>query len=466
MNILEKLQQGMIALSELASAYQTAKDSRRGLALLGNFLRDSPKDQDAKMRGFISAAQQHAEEVAAWVAPEDIAAGKGGPFDACDLRIYIELAKRAGIPFVPAHQILTLSEPEMSVLSGQIKMPHAFKATAERQTHRKKLAVPCADDLPDGANPLAWMFNESKIDPDALDEKLSAAMDSVPEGWMVRSARCGSSNLKHLAGCGLAGPVAPEVKFGPNLEIGPGWIRKGNRRQVHVSDHRTMESYAQGPGGDIAFLARPWITPARLVRCDDPHRAGTPYAGPGWWPVEIRAYIVDGKVSGCSNYYSWIELPPSPETARLMLQARDMAQAVADEATRQKAYPRYMDLEFIRTSQHPQIADDAQWQSKLELFGRNKVAFTLDFLEVKLPTGGSTLVMLEGGPPASPVGGGHPTGFAGREGAPKMGSTPNTNGVAFQSMDHIIIGDPKTWCPGVETDRILSWKDTEALATR
>src|SRR3546814_10810238 len=74
------------------------------------------------------------------------------------------------------------------------------------------------------------------------------AMDEVPEEWMVRSNRCGSSELKALAGFGAIGHQVPEVRFGSNLEIGPGLVRVGNRRRVHVSDARTVQAAAQGPG--------------------------------------------------------------------------------------------------------------------------------------------------------------------------------------------------------------------------
>src|SRR3546814_4263768 len=81
-------------------------------------------------------------------------------------------------------------------------------------------------------------------------------MDEVPEGWMVRSNRCGSSELKALAGFGAIGHQVPEVRFGSNLEIGPGWVRVGNRRRVHVSDARTVQARSEEHTSELQSLMR------------------------------------------------------------------------------------------------------------------------------------------------------------------------------------------------------------------
>src|SRR3546814_3453749 len=74
----------------------------------------------------------------------------------------------------------------------------------------------------------------AEIDREQLEEQLFNAMDEVPEGWMVRSNRCGSSELKALAGFGAIGHQVPEVRFGSNLEIGPG------RSEEHTSELQSL----------------------------------------------------------------------------------------------------------------------------------------------------------------------------------------------------------------------------------
>ena len=57
---------------------------------------------------------------------------------------------------------------------------------------------------------------------------------------MVRHVRAASGSLKAIAGAGAAGPQTPETRFGPDLEVGPGWIRQGNRRSVDAADRRIV----------------------------------------------------------------------------------------------------------------------------------------------------------------------------------------------------------------------------------
>ncbi|WP_212771731.1 glycoside hydrolase domain-containing protein [Acinetobacter sp. VT 511] len=62
---------------------------------------------------------------------------------------------------------------------------------------------------------------------------------------MVRHIRSGSSLLKSFAGLGHAGKAAPEARLSSSLEVGPGWVRVGNRRRVDVGDRRTVQAYAR-----------------------------------------------------------------------------------------------------------------------------------------------------------------------------------------------------------------------------
>lgn len=458
MRVIGRLQQAVVALTLRSDRAQGVATERRALAMLLRGLRRGRAALALDLSGLRSMAERHREEVSTWVGPDALERGEGGPFDACDLRCWLALARRAGVPAIPAREVLRLSESDMAALSGLVQAPGDDPGDHP---------VPSEEDaaaLGDVADALVEVVGRtSPVDPEDLRERLAAAMDDVPEGWMVRSARCGSSTLKSLSGMGLAGPVAPEVRFGPEVEVGPGWRRVGNRRMVDAADARTREVYAEGPGGDLAFLARPWARPARLVRCDDPNRAPTPIAGPGWWPLEFRCYVVGGVVEGVSSYFSWLPLEADPANARLMLEARALAQRVADEAVAQRALPRYMDLEFARASTHPSIRDDARQQAMLAEFGRDEVAFTLDLLEVEGPTG-PRLVVLEGGPGATPHGGGHTTGFSGVGGPPLRGTRPRTEGAAFSSMPHVVIADMTTWRDGDATGRILTWAEVEALA--
>lgn len=145
-------------------------------------------------------------------------------------------------------------------------------------------------------------------------------------------------------------------------------------------------------------------------------------------------------------------------SAKPIRRTREQAQAVVDTATRLRAWPRSMDIEFIRAGkamEEPKIA------RMLETFGRDTVSCTLDFIET-----GEGLMLLEGGPACSPFGGGHPCAFAGCGGQPRHGNMIDVHGVAFKLMDHFLMGDPRTWTDGDRTDRVLSWDDVQELASR
>lgn len=371
--------------------------------------------------------EQHAQETAKWIGPDAIVRGESGHFDACDLRHWLALAERTGVPAVPARVILELTEDEMSVASGRFQIPDSI---------RRRVAALVGDTDAPPAPILP--------DPEIVEEKLAAAMDDVPDGWMVRLVRCGPESLKALAGCGIAGPDAPEVRFSSDLEVGPGWFRIGNRRSVDSRDERITRGAAEGPVGPVVFVARPWVKASRWAVCDDPHRHGTKLAGKGMWPCEWRAFAERGRVVGVSFYYAWAG-QPSPENARMALSVRELAQRVVDEATRLQAYPLLMDIEFAR-------GRDAQLS---ERFPRDAVSCTLDFIETA-----DGLQLLEGGPPNA-NGGGHPCGFAGLD---------NTEGVAFRVRDGVLLGglktwaDPRKWVSHDDTGAVWPWDAVERLA--
>lgn len=447
--MLQKLQQAVIALSARAEHSATIKTLRTFVVGGASLLR-SPTKGAALIKGIIETEAQHRAETDSWVNPETLAAGMGGAFDACDLRHWLVLADRAGVPAVPARQILVLTEDQMDLLSGKLTIPdnpasRQFSKNLGQAVKGVSLNTEIAEASAD-------------IDVEALEEQLFAAMDDVPEGWMVRSNRCGSSELKSLAGFGAIGSDVPEVRFGPDLEIGPGWVRVGNRRRVNVSDNRTVQAAAEGPGF-MVFLARPWQECSRYIVGDDPHRHGTPFAGKGVWPAEWRAIVEDGQVVGVASYYGWCDTP-SPETARTALQVRNLAQRIVDEAMSQNAWPRYPSIELARNA--PWIDDESDLRLALDTrFSRSTVSCTIDFIETK-----DGPMMLEAGPPVSPFGGGHPCAFAGAGVEGRLGVVPAVSGVAFRLMDHVTLVDPETWNDGDRRERILSWEDVEALAAQ
>jgi hypothetical protein len=451
--MFKKLQQALVWLAARAGEAENVKAVRTAAVLMAKLFRNPAKVPE-RLRGFRDTIALHSTETASWVTSKEMIEN-GGPFDSCDLRHWVALAEAAGVPCIPAVEVLKLTESEMEFLSGAINMPN----------HRPSRAVADAAVLEENRTLVSEIVSGLAASGppvgsrEALVERLYSAMDGVPEGWMVRNVRAGSIELKALAGAGAAGPAVPEVRFGPDVEVGPGWVRNGNRRRVNVSDHRTLQSVAQGPSGGTSFVARPWVEAARYIAAEDPHRHGTQFAGKGYWPAEWRAFVEDGEVVGVAFYYGWTG-SITPENAAIALEVRDLAQRVVDEAARRRAWPRTMDVEFVRASSHPDLVGNEEIQHWLGVFGRETVSCTLDFLETA-----DGPVLLEGGPPNTPFGGGHPCAFAGHGGPPRFGTRTLTYGVAFSMMEDVLLGDPKTWRETDPENHVLSWGQVEALAS-
>jgi len=449
--MIDALRRAAIAVTVQAEGVirdKVARGALRAVAVVGAPGANVARRVDGMQRG----ADLHAVETASWVSSDAIMAGQGGPFDAGDLRHWLALAERAGVPFVPAQEILTLTPEEMDAVSGVAELPQGpLRQRAERAARRIDSAIGDPDDRAAPESPVARVARLA-----AIGERLHAALDAVPEGWMVRSSRGGCAELKSLAGMGAAGPDAPTVRFGPEVEIGPGWVRSGNRRRVHANDTRTVRMAAEGPdGGGATFLARPWVEAARWFTAEDPHRHGTPFAGKGVWPVEWRAFVERGRVIGVSAYYCWGP-EPGPREARAALEVRSLAQAIASEAVATRAYPRQMEVEFVRAGRV-----DPEAQALLAPFGREDVACTLDFIEVA--NGG--FMLLEGGPAHTPFGGGVAAGFTGCGDGPRLGKRGAAiDGVAFRAMAHVHLAEPSTWTEGDRSGRILTWDAVDELA--
>jgi len=458
--MLDRFRKVILGLNVEGNERSVTKETRSLVAKGISLLREPAKAVE-RLRSLANIQALHEIETGTWVAPETLAQGLGGPFDSVDLRHWLALAKRAGVPCVNARPILQLSEAEMSALSGIVKLPESAGLNKMRENSRmlEKIAKELDAENIKTAEDDDLSGSDEPIDMEKLVEKLYAAMDNVPEGWMVRSNRSGASSLKTLAGTGIAGHVAPEVRFGSNLEIGPGWIRTGNRRRIDVNDLRIMKSAAEGPAdGSVTFVARPWVEADRYFIGEDPHRHGSIFAGKGEWPAEWRVFVENNEVVGVSAYYGWCgEI--TAENARKALEAADLAQKIVDEALRQKAWPRFMDIEFARNNDHPDIKNNPLVQANLEKFGREKIACTLDFIETS-----NGMMLLEGGPAASPFGGGHVCAFAGTGGPPRlMRHVAEINGIAFKTMPHINLADMKTWVDGVRDDSILTFDEVGAF---
>ena len=404
-------------------------------------LAKTPENLMDAAHGIAETMEAHAAETSTWV-DVDTFRQQGGRFDSCDLRHWGVLAEKAGIPFIEARPILELTQREIGILSGQVKIPDSL-ATRRIQKAAAELIDRHAGDLPPS--------DDAPVSPEefeAIQEKCFAAMDGVPEGWMVRHSRCGAATLKALAGCGIAGPEAPEVQFGPGLEVGPGWVREGNRRKVNVTDGRIMKvGIAPAPDINQVWLARPWMTSSRFTVCEDPHRQGGPVRGKGIWPAEWRAFIENGKVVGVSYYYPWAG-EAQPLDAYMATHVREAAQAIADAGVQMGAEPALFELEMARIK-HPEFGP----RGFEERFPRHGFSGTVDFLETD-----HGLVVLEGGPPCTPFGGAHPCGFL-----PVVSKTLKIEGVALRIPDGVHMMEPSTWNVDL-TGSILSWEENEVYA--
>jgi hypothetical protein len=419
------------------------------------------KEAIVRLAGQMAA---HQEEVESWVSPDAIARGEGGPFDGADLRHWLALAERANVPAIPARTIASFTEDEYSAISGEQALPdnavmRSLKGVLGRAA--AELTTETSTDAgarDEGTPKTGLLADDREMDREALYDRLADAMDDVPEGWMVRCQRSGGSELKSLAGFGIMDDTAPEVRFGPDLEVGPGWIRQGNRRRINHADQRTLDSIAHGPG-EAVFLARPWVKASRYLECEDPHRHGTPFAGKGFWPAEWRA-IVDGNVvRGVASYYGWAD-SPTPHSARIALRVRDLAQRIVDEAVAQRAWPRAWEIE--RRRDEPTLDSVPGLVEALPTrWGRETVACTIDFIETD-----DGPIVLEAGPAVSPFGPGHPCAAAGRVSA--RCRVHQFEGVAFRVPSDVILADPATWDgdhPDIE-DAHWSWERVEALAAQ
>lgn len=438
---MPSLRDAIIGLTLHAEKRAQNTTARRFFLGLGALLRKDQHVAEDFVGGTLSLMEWADATADAWT--QAGALEQGGDVDACDLRVWLDLAERAGVPFVPARTILTLHEDELGALCGPVEAPGFVRKALARGVAR------VFGPLPDADAPT------TSPDRGALIERLYDAMDDVPAGWMVRSHICGPSTLKALAGSGLIHDADDTVAEDSTFAVGPGWIRQGNRRRVDATDGRYVELFPQGHGTTIAYLARPWVQTNRRAIGPDPHRHGTPFAGKGAWPCEWRVFVENGTVTGVAAYYAWTGRA-TPLNAQKALEAAALAQRIVDAGTALSLRPVMMDLLIAQRQQAAGSTLPAPHQEALVRFGTG-FSCTLDFLETE-----EGLVFLEGGPAHTPIGGGHPCAFAGvgRAGP----GTSSTTGVALGLMDHVVLADPRTWVDGDHTGKILSWDEARALA--
>ena len=447
------LRDAIIALTIRAAQHSLGKTARR--FLLGSAAA-ARRDPDAFVADTASVMDTMAWADAladSWTKAESL--DQGGAFDACDLQVWVALAARAGVPAIPARPILTLHEDELSALSGSVPVP-GFVARALSKAVGRSQAARDLHDAPAADGGSGLFAQTTAVDVEALRDRCMDAMDDVPENWMVRSHICGPSMLKSLAGAGLMADAQDSVARSSDFELGPGWVRMGNRRMVDVADSRTVELFPQGHGTRITYLARPWIAAGRRLEGPDPHRHGTPFAGKGSWPCEWRVFVENGTVTGVASYYGWTG-QATPLDAQKALEAAALAQRVVDAGIALGLRPAMMDIELLRRAREQGVALPPRKAEALDRFGTG-FSCTLDFLE-----GQDGMVLLEGGPAHTPVGGGHPCAFAGH-GCAAAGAPSRTVGVALRVMPHVLLGSPQTWVDGDRTGCILTWDEAQALA--
>lgn len=454
-NLMTKLRQILVGITQQGA--QQSEDSQMRKLIVGaaKLARNPGKLREA-IAGMAEVEAAQIAEAATWMTHTEVAEGKAGRFDSCDLRNWLAIAENAGVEYIPAREIASFSAEEYAAMVG------VYGLNRDHPRIKRMLDAISAGVKADyaGDEISAPETEATNMDVEALAERLYSAMDDVPEGWMVRSSVCGGNNLKALAGCGVTETFIPEVRFGNGLEIGPGWVRTGNRRRIDIQDKRTMELYVRNDTVDIAFLARPWIVASRWLEGRDPHRAGTPLDIPGTWPAEWRAFVRAGKVVGVSSYYAWAGKLDA-QSAKMALKVRELAQKMIDEAISKDQMPRSMDNVLSRRNEGFARAMEQAG------FAENDFNCTLDFIEAEHASE-SGLLFLEAGPGCGMLGGGHPCGFAGDMVEMEFeGQTMKwmpCEGVAFRTMDHILMGEPQTWTPGNKENAILSWEDAEKIS--
>ncbi len=431
-----------------------------------------PKQAVEALIGMAEIEVRHKAYVAAWTPAADLPR-LGGPFNVLDLRCWLALAEASGVPAIPAREILSMTVDDLSLMGPRLDLDKMVsKSLASRWSRTKErvaegvAAQAASEDLAadESGPPTPDISSLSQEDYDkvvesfkayneALRERIFAALDDVPDNWMVRSTNTGPGSLKALAGVGAVGERAPEIRINEHISAGPGWVRVGNRRAVDVSNLRLAAAHMEGDqDGPMVFVARPWAKPARWLTGIDPHTHGTPLEADGKWPAEWRAFIYDGKVTGVGGYYAWAGAVDQ-QSAKAALAVRDLAQRVADAGVRCGAEPQFMSVEHARRGR---LAEIVAQQAPVKSEHNTGFHATLDFIEAIGPDGKPAILLLEGGPAYNPqLPGGHPCAFAG---------IARPEGVAFKPMDGVYLAQPETYMHPRSADTEIQSRDFPGLS--
>lgn len=141
--------------------------------------------------------------------------------------------------------------------------------------------------------------------------------------------------------------------------------------ELHVDDFRAFDIIAEHPSPELSAWGRPWVEIETL----------------DGYPIEYRAFVIDGEIVGVSNYY--------PQRALTLTAERQIDINSVYELTRKLVTAQTLPINC------PQAHE-------LDLT-RNQ--FTADF--VRLANG--SISFLEGGPPHTPRFGAHPCCFVAGE---------------------------------------------------
>lgn len=391
-----------------------------------------PKDSDAKVaygvfRGIAKVARETMDLTSSFLNAERIAGGESGLFDSRSLSCWLAVAKKAGVPAVPAIPLITLPEFALEILISP--------EVVEQQPAKPSIFMRAADSLTNGAlsrslGPVDLMSVEDKRKIHALTMALLAeAGEHIPAGHMVRHDHMGPGTLKAWAGIGwepMNGDdgVSYQDETGRKVVLGPGWVTVGNKRFLDVTDARTVHAISLAFTPEHTFYVRPWVAASRRHTGIDIHR---PASWPkedrhGSWPAEWRVFIRGGKAVAVSSYYCWADIPGDAADHAAADEALRLAQKIADTATAMGCIPEFLDLPRLRQR-------SVEFREKMP---EGTVNAVLDFIETN-----DGMLLIEGGP-----GHAHPCAFAG---------TLWPEGKAFRPREGINIADPKTW--GTPTPR-------------
>src|SRR3546814_1133272 len=119
--MLLKLQQAIIGLNARAEQSSMFRTLRSTLVSGAAFFR-TPSNATTAIAGMMEIEAKHRAETESWVNPAAVASGKGGAFDACDLRHWPALVNRARVRAVSSTQILDLTEDQMDDATGTMEI--------------------------------------------------------------------------------------------------------------------------------------------------------------------------------------------------------------------------------------------------------------------------------------------------------------------------------------------------------